>query len=72
MNVVVSNQYREELRNIGIEISGVLEGTYTAEQIINAFSNYYYEKIILDVTAIKDYSNVSNLLVELKPYSLES
>lgn len=66
MNVVISNKYREELRNIGIEISGVLEGTYSAEQIISAFSNYYYEKIILDITAVKDYMNISNLLVELK------
>ena len=66
MNVVISNKYREELRNIGIEISGVLEGTYSAEQIISAFSNYYYEKIILDITAVKDYMNIPNLLVELK------
>lgn len=66
MNVIISNKYRNELRNIGIDISGVLEGEYNSEQIINAFSNYYYEKIILDVTAIKDYNNVSNLLAELK------
>ena len=66
MNVVVSNEHRSELRNIGIDISGVLEGIYSAEQIVNAFSNYYYERIILDVTAIKDYNNISNLLVELK------
>ena len=66
MNVIISNKYRNELRNIGIDISGVLEGEYNSEQIINAFSNYYYEKIILDVTAIKDYNNISNLLEELK------
>ena len=66
MNVIVSNKYRNELRNIGIDISGVLEGEYTSDQIVNAFSNYYYEKIILDVTAIKDYNNISNLLTELK------
>ena len=66
MNVIVSNKYRNELRNIGIEVSGVLEGTFTSEQIINAFSNYYYERIILDVTSIHNYNNISNLIEELK------
>ena len=66
MNVVISNKYRTELRNIGIDISGVLEGEYSSEQIVNAFNNYYYEKVILDITAIKGYNNVSNLITELK------
>ncbi len=66
MNVVISNKYRNELRNIGIDISGVLEGEYSSEQIVNAFNNYYYEKVILDITAIKGYNNVSNLITELK------
>lgn len=66
MNVIVSNKYRNELRNIGIDISGVLEGSFTSEQIINAFSNYYYERIILDITSIQNYNNFQHLLDELK------
>lgn len=66
MNVIVSNKYRNELRNIGIDISGVLEGSFTSDQIINAFSNYYYERIILDITSIQNYNNISYLLEELK------
>lgn len=66
MNVVISNKYREELKNIGIEISGVLEGSFNSFQIVSAFRNYYYERIILDITAIKDYNNISILISELK------
>lgn len=66
MNVIVSNKYTNELKNIGINVSGVLEGSFTSNQIINAFSNYYYERIILDVSAIQNYTNIANLTEELK------
>ena len=65
MNIIVSNKYRSELKNLGINISGALEGIFTSSQIINAFSNYYYERIILDVTAINGYTNASFLVSEL-------
>ncbi len=66
MNVIISNKFRNELRNIGIDVSGVLEGSFTSSQIINAFSNYYYERIILDITAIQNYNNIAYLTEELK------
>ena len=66
MNIVVSNKYRNELKNSGIEIAGVLEGSFTADQILSAFSDYYYEKMILDVTAINGYLNISTLISEIK------
>lgn len=66
MNVIVSNKFRDELKKIGIDVSGVLEGSFSAEQIINAFSNYYYERIILDVSAIQNYMNIEFLIEELK------
>lgn len=66
MNIVIANKFREAIKNLGIEISGVLEGEFTSNQILNAFSNYYYERIILDVTAIKGYQDFTVLIEELK------
>lgn len=66
MNVIVANKYRNELKNIGIDVSGVIEGTFNSFQIVSAFRNYYYERIILDITSINGYENISTLINELK------
>lgn len=66
MNAVIGNNYKDNLKSIGIEIVGLLEGSFTSEEIISAFSNFYYEKLIIDITSIKDYTNTNNLLVNLK------
>lgn len=66
MNVVVANKYKEYIKSLGIEITGIIEGEFMAEAITETYSNYYYDKLILDVTAIKDYLNVDNLYISLK------
>lgn len=66
MNVVIGNRYKENIKGLGIEIAGLLEGEFNSDEIISAFSNFYYEKIIIDVTSIKDYMNTANLIVNLK------
>lgn len=66
MNVVVANKYKEQIKSLGIEITGILEGEYTAEYIAETYSNYYYDKLILDVTSIRDYANTETLFISLK------
>lgn len=66
MNVVVANEFKDGLKSLGVEISGILEGEYAAEVIIETFSNYYYEKLIFDVTSINGYTNTASLIVNLK------
>ena len=66
MNVVVANKYKETIKSLGIEITGILEGEYTAEYIAETYSNYYYDKLILDVTSIRDYANTETLFISLK------
>lgn len=61
MNVIVSNKYTDILSNLQIEVIKSLEGEYESRDIIDTFSNFYFEKMILDITAIKDYKNVENL-----------
>lgn len=61
MNVIIANERLNELSNLDVEIIKSMNGTYTPEEIINTFTNFYYNKMILDITAIKDYLNISNL-----------
>lgn len=61
MNVIVSNKYKHELDSLEIDISKKLEGEYEVDEIIDTFSNYFFNKMIIDITSIKNYQNFSNL-----------
>ena len=61
MNVMVYNKYKELLMGLNIEVMKTLEGVYNVDEIIDTFANFYYDKMILDITAIRDYQNTDNL-----------
>lgn len=57
MNVIVINKYKEMIANLDIEVIKSLEGTFDVEEIIESLHNFYFDRMIIDVTAIKDYQN---------------
>ena len=61
MNVIICNQRKELLTNLNIDIIKTLEGQYDVEQIIDMFKNFYYQRMILDITALKDYTDIKIL-----------
>lgn len=61
MNIIVSNKYTDVLKTLDIEIIKSLEGQHDIDEIISTFDNFFFAKMILDITAIKDYKNISNL-----------
>ena len=61
MNVIISNKYRQQLNSLEIDVSKKLEGEYEVDEILSQFSNYFYNKMIIDITSIKDYENINNL-----------
>ena len=61
MNVMVYNKYKELLMGLNLDIMKSIEGVFNVDEIIDTFSNYYYDKMILDITAIGDYQNADNL-----------
>lgn len=61
MNVIISNKYTEELQKLNIDIIKSLEGEFTVEEIISTFKNFFYQRLIIDITAIKDHKKISNL-----------
>ena len=60
MNVIVFND-RKELNNLNIDVIKNVEGIYTVEELIGMFTNFFFNKMILDITSIKDYNDYSNL-----------
>ena len=61
MNVIICNQRKELLTNLNIDIIKTLEGQYDVDEIINTFKNFYYQRMILDITALKNYSDIKTL-----------
>lgn len=61
MNVIVANERKNELSSLSIDIIKNVEGVYTVEELVGMFTNFFFNKMILDVTSIKDYTNYSNL-----------
>ena len=61
MNVIICNQRKELLNNLNIDVIKTLEGQFDADEIINMFKNFYYQRMILDITALKDYTDIKNL-----------
>ena len=61
MNVIISNKYKQQLNTLEIDVSKKLEGEFDIDEIISQFQNYFYNKMIIDITSIKDYENINNL-----------
>ncbi len=61
MDTVIGNKYLDVFNNLDIEVSKKLEGEYTVDEIINTFGNFFFNRMFLDITSIKDYKDISNL-----------
>ena len=61
MNVIISNKYRDALSTLDIEVIKSLDGEFSVEEIVETFKNFFFQKMILDVTALKDYKNIKTL-----------
>lgn len=61
MNVIVSNKYQNMLATLDIDIIKSINGEFEVEELVNIFTNFYFNKMIIDITAIKGYQNIKNI-----------
>ena len=61
MNVIVSNKYQTQLNTLKIDVIKSVNGEFTPEEITEMFANFFFNKMILDVTAVKGYLNTVNI-----------
>lgn len=61
MNVIVSNLNKDKFSSLNIDIIKSINGEYDAEEIVQTFSNFFFNRMFLDITAIKNYQNISNI-----------
>lgn len=61
MNVIITNKYSAMLQSLDIDIIKSLDGEFDVEEIISTFQNFYFQRMILDITALKNYKDVKTL-----------
>ncbi len=61
MNVIVSNKYRDALAALDIEVIKKLDGEFSVDELIEQFKNFFFQRMILDITAIKEYKDIKTL-----------
>lgn len=61
MNVIVSNKNKGLLNSLDIDVIKSINGEFSADEIISTFSNFFFNRMFLDITAIKNYYEISNI-----------
>ena len=61
MNVIVSNNKTEQLTALDIDVIKSIIGEYNTDELVSMFKTFFYEKMIIDVTSIKNYQDINNI-----------
>lgn len=61
MNVIIANRNEGLLNSLDIDVIKSLKGIFSANEIIQTFSNFFFNRMFIDITAIKDYQDISNI-----------
>lgn len=57
MNVLVVNQQESVVSSLNIEVIKTLRGSFTADELIGTFTNFFFARMVIDVTALQNYED---------------
>ena len=61
MNVIVGNERMDELATLDVDVIKSINGVFDSAEIVSIFKNFYFNKMILDATSVRDYLNINNI-----------
>ena len=61
MNVIIANKRGSMLQGLDIDVIKTLEGEFDVDDIIAQFRNFFFQRMILDITALKNYKDIRTL-----------
>lgn len=61
MNVIIVNKNSSLIDGLNIDILERLEGVFSVETLANKYKNFYYNRMIIDITAIEGYEEIDNI-----------
>jgi len=68
MNIILKNENNAILDDFKTDVIKTLTGEQSLEEVQDLLVNIYYNKIIIDITAIKDHKNVNNVINFLRAF----
>ena len=60
MNVIIANKYQALLSSLDIDVIKNIQGEFSVDELISQFANFYYNKMIIDITAIRKLISIPN------------
>lgn len=61
MNVIVSNKYQTLLSGLNIDVIKNINGVFSVEDLAVQFKNFFFNKMILDITALENYEDINTI-----------
>ena len=58
MNVIVSNLNGDKFNNLDVDIIKSISGEFSADEIVQTFSNFFFNRMFLDITSVENYTDV--------------
>ncbi|MDD4706045.1 MAG: hypothetical protein PHS24_02370 [Bacilli bacterium] len=68
MNIVVKNQNYKITDSLNIEVIKTLSGEFSLNELKKELINFYFNKIIIDITAIRNYYDINSVLEFLREF----
>ena len=68
MNIVIANQNFRILDSLNTEVIKTLTGEFSIEEVREQLVNMYYNKTIIDITAIKNYYDINSVIAFLRGF----
>ena len=62
MNVIVVNENKKIMDQLDVDIIKKIDGQFEVSELLSKFVNLYFNKIILDVTSLKNYEDVNTII----------
>ena len=59
MNVIVSNLNADKFNDLNIDVIKSISGEYSADEIVQTFSNFFFNRMFLDITSVQNYADVN-------------
>lgn len=59
MNILITNTAEDKLSSLDIDIIKHITGTYNVNELVDMFSTFFYNKIIIDITSINNNKDIT-------------
>ena len=60
MNILITNNLEKELSSLDVDVIKHISGTFSTKEIVDMFRNFFYNKMIIDITAIDGNNDIRN------------